>query len=44
MNGSSLRLRLGSLLLLAALLAAWEAGSRFFGLSALVLPAPSWIR
>jgi NitT/TauT family transport system permease protein len=39
MNGN--RLRLGSWLLLAALLAAWEGASRGFGLSALVLPAPS---
>jgi len=41
MNDDSLRLRLGSLLLLAVLLLAWEAASRFLGLSALVLPAPS---
>lgn len=34
-------LRLGSWLLLAVLLLAWEAASRGFGLSALVLPAPS---
>ena len=39
MNGH--RLRLGSLLLLAALLLAWEGAARFLGLSALVLPAPS---
>jgi NitT/TauT family transport system permease protein len=42
-NDTALRLRLGSLLLLAALLAAWEAASRFLGLSALVLPAPSLV-
>ncbi|MHB1121949.1 MAG: ABC transporter permease [Ramlibacter sp.] len=41
MNGTALRL--GSLLLLAALLAAWEGASRFLGLSALVLPAPSLV-
>lgn len=41
MNGAALRL--GSLLLLAALLAAWEGASRFLGLSALVLPAPSLV-
>ena len=41
MSDASLRLRLGSLLLLGALLLAWEGASRFFGLSALVLPAPS---
>jgi NitT/TauT family transport system permease protein len=34
-------LRLGSWLLLAVLLLSWEAASRGFGLSALVLPAPS---
>jgi NitT/TauT family transport system permease protein len=39
MNGKDLRL--GSWLLLAVLLLAWEAASRGFGLSALVLPAPS---
>lgn len=43
MNGTALRLRLGSLLLLAALLAAWEGAARFLGLSALVLPAPSLV-
>ena len=36
-----LRTRLGSLLLLAALLAAWEWAVRALGMSALVLPAPS---
>ena len=41
MNGTALRL--GSLLLLAALLSAWEAASRLLGLSALVLPAPSLV-
>lgn len=41
MNGTALRL--GSLLLLAVLLAAWEGASRFLGLSALVLPAPSLV-
>ncbi|NKE65589.1 ABC transporter permease [Ramlibacter sp. RBP-2] len=41
MNGTALRL--GSLLLLATLLAAWEVASRFLGLSALVLPAPSLV-
>lgn len=41
MNGN--RLRLGSLLLAAALLLAWEGASRFLGLSALVLPAPSLV-
>jgi NitT/TauT family transport system permease protein len=35
--------RLGSLLLLAALLLAWEAACRAFALSALVLPPPSAI-
>lgn len=40
---TSLRMRLGSLLLLVALLAAWEWASRAFALSALVLPAPSVI-
>jgi NitT/TauT family transport system permease protein len=39
MNGR--HLRLGPWVLLAALLLAWEAASRSFGLSALVLPAPS---
>ena len=39
MNGKDLRL--GSWLLLAVLLLSWEAASRGFGLSALVLPAPS---
>lgn len=34
-------MRLGSLLLLAALLLAWELACRFLGLSALVLPPPS---
>lgn len=37
------RLRLGSLLLLAILLLAWEAACRAFALSALVLPPPSAI-
>jgi len=41
MNGRSLRL--GSLALLAALLLAWEGATRLFGLSALVLPAPSLV-
>jgi NitT/TauT family transport system permease protein len=41
MNESDLRLRLGSMLLLVVLLALWETASRFFGMSALVLPAPS---
>jgi NitT/TauT family transport system permease protein len=41
MNDSDLRLRLGSMLLLVVLLALWESASRFFGMSALVLPAPS---
>lgn len=40
---NELRIRLGSLLLLAALLAAWEAACRGLGLSALVLPPPSSI-
>ena len=35
------RMRLGSLLLLAALLLAWEAACRLLGLSKLVLPPPS---
>lgn len=39
MNGKPLRL--GPWLLLAVLLLAWETASRNFGLSALVLPAPS---
>ncbi|HWI84381.1 ABC transporter permease [Ramlibacter sp.] len=43
MNGTSPRLRLGSLALLLALLLAWEGASRFLGLSALVLPAPSLV-
>jgi len=38
-----LRVRLGSLLLLAVLLLAWEAACRAFALSALVLPPPSAI-
>lgn len=38
---NALRLRLGSLLLLAGLLAAWELACRVFALSALVLPPPS---
>ena len=41
MNGTPWRLRLGSWLLLAGLLLAWEWASRVLGLSALVLPAPS---
>jgi NitT/TauT family transport system permease protein len=40
---ATLRLRIGSWLLLALLLLAWEWASRGFGLSALVLPAPSLI-
>jgi NitT/TauT family transport system permease protein len=43
MNTSGLRMRLGSLLLLVALLLAWESASRGLGLSALVLPAPTAI-
>ena len=41
MNGTALRL--GSLLLLAGLLLAWEGAARFMGLSTLVLPAPSLV-
>jgi NitT/TauT family transport system permease protein len=40
---NELRMRLGSLLLLAGLLAAWEIACRALGLSALVLPPPSSI-
>ena len=43
MNRSALRTRLGSLLLLAALLLGWEWAARAFAMSALVLPAPSVI-
>jgi NitT/TauT family transport system permease protein len=43
MNATTLPMRLGSLVLLAVLLAAWEWASRALGLSALVLPAPSRI-
>ncbi len=43
MNATGWRLRLGSLVVLAVLLAAWEAASRWLGLSALVLPAPSLV-
>lgn len=41
MNPTSLRARLGSWALLVALLAGWELAARGFGISALVLPAPS---
>jgi NitT/TauT family transport system permease protein len=43
MKPAELSMRIGSLALLAALLLAWEWGARSFGLSALVLPAPSLI-
>ena len=43
MNTTLLRTRLGSLVLLVMLLLAWEWAARGFGLSALVLPAPSVI-
>ncbi|HXD40676.1 MAG TPA: ABC transporter permease [Ramlibacter sp.] len=43
MNTKLLRMRVGSLVLLALLLLAWEWAARGFGLSALVLPAPSVI-
>ena len=43
MNGNAWRMRLGSLMLLALLLLAWEWASRGLGLSALVLPPPSVI-
>jgi NitT/TauT family transport system permease protein len=43
MNPAGLRTRLGSLVLLAVLLLGWEWAARGFGLSALVLPAPSVI-
>jgi NitT/TauT family transport system permease protein len=43
MMPAGLRTRLGSLVLLAVLLLGWEWASRGFGLSALVLPAPSVI-
>ena len=43
MNLALVRTRLGSLLLLAALLLGWEWAARGFGMSALVLPAPSVI-
>jgi NitT/TauT family transport system permease protein len=43
MKPAGLRTRLGSLVLLAVLLLGWEWASRGFGLSALVLPAPSVI-
>jgi NitT/TauT family transport system permease protein len=41
MTRSGLRIRIASLLLFAALLLAWELACRAFGVSALVLPAPS---
>lgn len=43
MTRADLRIRLGSLLLLVALLLAWEAACRALKLSALVLPPPSAI-
>ena len=43
MNGTSLRTRLGSLVLLALVLLAWEWACRALRLSPLVLPAPSVI-
>lgn len=43
MKPAGLRTRLGSLVLLAVLLLGWEWAARGFGLSALVLPAPSVI-
>jgi NitT/TauT family transport system permease protein len=43
MKPTGLRTRLGSLMLLVVLLLGWEWASRGFGLSALVLPAPSVI-
>jgi NitT/TauT family transport system permease protein len=43
MNSTGLRTRLGSLALLVVLLLAWEWAARGFGLSALVLPAPTVI-
>jgi NitT/TauT family transport system permease protein len=43
MNPTGLRTRLGSLALLVVLLLAWEWAARGFGLSALVLPAPTVI-
>jgi NitT/TauT family transport system permease protein len=43
MKPTGLRTRIGSLALLAVLLLAWEWAARGFGLSALVLPAPSVI-
>ena len=43
MKTTLLRTRIGSLVLLALLLIAWEWAARGFGLSALVLPAPSVI-
>ncbi|HKB52459.1 MAG TPA: ABC transporter permease [Ramlibacter sp.] len=41
MTDATLRQRLGSIVLLIVLLGAWETAARVFGLSALVLPAPS---
>ena len=43
MKPTPLLMRLGSLLLLALLLLAWEWAAREFGMSSLVLPAPSVI-
>jgi NitT/TauT family transport system permease protein len=43
MKPTPLQMRLASLLLLVVLLLAWEWAARSFGLSALVLPAPSVI-
>jgi NitT/TauT family transport system permease protein len=43
MKDVTMRQRLGSIALLVVLLAVWELASRFLGLSALVLPAPSLV-